>query len=475
MLQAPTGSGKTPLSVGLRHVLNEKVMVLVKTKALQEANYEDGYGFKILKGKDNYPCNWDKKSTVGGCYFQEHSGGSENCPLYDSCVYFKLREQAKKAPLVCLNYALYLSSGWAKESHSILVCDEADDLPRLITDWAGLTIKQSQADRFGLEDLPLIGEEGDRNKLVAWLETAKRTLKGIETSSDHNFNQQREMLGRKIGAAIPALANRELGNWHIRSGPNQLVAKPLTAKHIFREQFLGGHYLTLLMSATIGDNGTLMANILGLPEDYKFLDVPNRWSPEERPIYIPEDAPRMGRKATEADHNYQADIVAKAILDRPLDWPGLILVNSKAQALSVLERLAKRGLDERLWITPDGEPTQEHYRQWGEQKRIRPGALCVTWNFHRGFDGLDEKIVVSMKVPFAPRGEPGTYENDRLRATPGMYQWETASKLEQSMGRTRRGRASDYGADNGLVMVADSNWRMVKKYLSQDFKDAIVQ
>jgi Rad3-related DNA helicase len=233
------------------------------------------------------------------------------------------------------------------------------------------------------------------------------------------------------------------------------------------------------MSATIGGDGSTLAEALGLGE-FAFRNVPHRWPPEDRPIWIPEDAPRLGGKAKPADYEHQADLLAKGLRTCPPEWSGLILTTSKAEARRVAGRLAERGFGDRVWVTPEKHRgrwagTQLHTQLWGEEKRKRDGALCVTWNFWRGFDGLDEKIVAVMKAPFAPRGEPGSYQAEKVRAEGAMYHWRTANKLAQGVGRTRRGRDEDYGPGSGFVAVLDGNYRMVKKHLPVDFAEAVRQ
>jgi Rad3-related DNA helicase len=158
----------------------------------------------------------------------------------------------------------------------------------------------------------------------------------------------------------------------------------------------------------------------------------------------------------------------------------LVLCTSKAETKRVADRLARRGLQNRVWVTPEKHGgrwagTETHAALWEERRQQVPGSLCISWNFWRGYDGLDERIVLAMKTPFSPRGEPGSYQAERVRADGAMYHWRAANRLAQGCGRTRRGREEDYGAENGLVGVLDQNFRMVKKHLPQDFLEAIVQ
>jgi len=92
-----------------------------------------------------------------------------------------------------------------------------------------------------------------------------------------------------------------------------------------------------------------------------------------------------------------------------------------------------------------------------------------------GYDGLEEKITISAKTPFPGLGDE--FERERMNYSGSMYLQRAAWKLEQSLGRTRRGREEDYdveGERRGLVAIADGNWMRVKKYLSENFKEALV-
>jgi len=232
----------------------------------------------------------------------------------------------------------------------------------------------------------------------------------------------------------------------------------------------------LLMSATIGDTRAY-TDELGI-RDYEYRQVPNQFSSESRPIHIL-DAPRMGRKATTADFEKQADVIASAIKSCPPDWSGIIHVTRKTEARLLADRLARRGLQDRVWPMTghDGSmaPTNQQVEDWKLIKQKTPGAICVSWSLWEGYDGLDEKICIVAKTPFPFLGDE--YERARMSYSHGFYNWRTGCKLSQGLGRTRRGRKQDYdlnGARQGFVAIADGNWTRVKKYLSADVREVIV-
>lgn len=481
LAEAPTGSGKTVLPAAM--ATERTVTALVKTKALQEDNYGLGYGFDVLEGSGNYKCVKQPGTWCNACQYVGKGNGMRDCRDYEVCEYVIARETAKHSVRRCLNYAYYLSAEWPRaEPSQVLVCDEADELPDLVVEHAGVEVGEKARREWDLPPFPLVRSArsmiGDPiNQALGWLETSRAILRRTWKISDGEKKRRCERLGMEVGRAYNALwFNAE--EWYLKSKPGKFEAKPLTAKHHFPAWFSGSETV-LLMSATIGGDGSTLAEALGLGE-FAFRSVPHRWPPEDRPIWIPENAPKLGGKAKPADYEHQADLLAEGLRSCPSEWSGLILTTSKAEAKRVAGRLASRGFEDRVWLTPEKHQgrwagTQTHLQLWNEEKQKRQGALCVSWNFWRGFDGLDEKIVVAMKAPFAPRGEPGSYQAERVRAEGKLYQWRTANRLAQGCGRTRRGRDEDYGVGSGLVAVLDSNYRMIKKHLPNDFMEAVVQ
>ena len=150
------------------------------------------------------------------------------------------------------------------------------------------------------------------------------------------------------------------------------------------------------------------------------------------------------------------------------------MVTRKTEAHLVAERLARLDLQDRVWVPPAGKGTDEMLRLWRDRKARVPGSIIVHWDFWRGYDGLDEKILLIFKCPFPSLGSE--YERERMHFDGKMYYWRTANRLAQGLGRTRRGRPEDYdvGVCNGVVGIFDGNWKRVRKYLPEDVLEAVV-
>ena len=280
-------------------------------------------------------------------------------------------------------------------------------------------------------------------------------------------------------------------DWFIRGGKRAveqygktmggLVVKPLTARYHFNYSFNAKR--RVLMSATIGGIGTF-ASELGL-DDYDVRQVPNQYPPDQRQIHIL-DVPPMGRKKRneslddyKARKRKQVQEIVNAIRKCPEHWSGIIHVNSKAQARDLAREIRYKSpeVGDRIWITPgaDGDyvATDEQLNAWEQRKLKQSNSLAISWSMWEGVDLLDEKIDIVAKIPFPYLGDE--YEMARLDYSHSFFNWRAATKVSQGLGRTRRGRPQDYGEENGFVAIADGSWTRIRKYLSNDVQEAIVE
>ena len=503
IVEAPTGSGKTSFCAAVSQ--SHSVIALVRTKALQAENYGAMYGAEVLYGRANYNCVHPDNAgaSCADCLHLEE--GMHRCAYSERCTYLSRKECVKASPFASLNYPYYLTAQWPRKNPpQVLFLDEAHNVPEIITQWSGATVTERDRIEWSLPDFPTITGKRQNgiffvtsgpppaDEAIDWLAKARDTMavhyrrlkKEAQTNAKKRDTLQKcEHLGHKLRNAKDAL-ERCADDWYIRAGRTALkfgqeqrpgfVAKPLTAKYHFPSYFLDGHS-TIAMSATIGDPKTFCEE-LGVT-DYRFRAVPSRFPPEARQVHVL-DVPSMGRKATQADFEHQADAIAKAILSCPASWSGFIHVTRKREAKLLADRLAHRGLQDRVWVPPgwDGAyaPTDKQLSAWNTRRERVPGSLCVGWSFFEGIDGLEERICIAAKVPWGYLGDE--YERERLHYSGSMYQQRAAWQLAQGLGRTRRGREQDYdlGERRGLVCIADGSWSRVKSKLPVAVSEAIV-
>ena len=491
-LEACTGSGKSAVSKAISS--RSQVVVLTETKSLQD-QYGSIYNAAVLKGKSNYECLHPKarhtqhyRATCEDCLYPLKD--MDSCPRYRDCPYLNAKYDALRSQFSCLNYAYWLTSRIFVDSHQgVLVCDEAHGVPDQVISRSGISLRENRRLDYGLPPFPRIQEaqgllarvENPLDPAMDWLTRAisalRMTYSYLQSEAEDDPSARKkarkvEYFGMKLRATMEAFATCK-EEWFIESSPDQKFAvMPLTARNHFRSMFAGPNRQVLMMSATLG-NPAAMARELGLnDEEWDSRVVPNAWPAWRRPIYrLP--TPRLSYRSTEKEYGEQADMIAKAILSVPHSWSGIIHVTRKTEAKLLAHRLARRGLQDRVWVTPE-TGTSGQLEAWEIRKAKFPGSLMLAWSFHQGFDGLDERICCTAKVQFPSLGDK--YEQRRFEFSKEMYQQRAAQMMEQSQGRTRRGREEDYdveGKRRGLNIIADENVGMIKKYFSQGFLEAL--
>jgi len=503
IIEACTGSGKTSFAAGTSS--RQRVIATCATKNLQQSNYGDTYNFDILFGKANYPCAYPDSLSLSPRDCQ-YSNKLHKCPKRDICAYQVIKHRCQKSTRTCLNNAYYLSAMWPKDDPpTTLFLDEAHELHEFVTRWAGCAIAEKERAEWSLPQFPTITHLVANTLLrlpppvdlaLPWVIHSHAIMQGhyrdvkaaATTDAGRKRLQRCENLGRKLSATLSALRSHR-ADWYVRSGIEArevrgraepgFVCKPLTARWGFGDYFLSGAKNVVLMSATVG-NIASFAEELGL-EDYQFKSIPNRYQPESRQIYAL-DVPSMSSKATELDFEKQAVEIANLIKSVDHSWSGLIHVTRKRESLLLANRLAKLGLEDRVWpfTGHDGDyrPTDKQVKDWHKRLVQVPNSIGIGWSVATGYDGAQEKINIVAKVPYPIYGANGSYEEAWRSYSHRRYLWQSACSLMQAVGRTRRGKDEDYdlnGKVNGVVAIADGSWGRVKSQLSNDFLDSVVK
>jgi len=503
VLEMPTGSGKTALAAAVSS--KHSVISLVRHKALQLGNYEETYGFDAHYGKANFDCIHPDAflgSSAEMCLFESEM---YKCPRSNTCPYLISKSKAWRSAKASLNYAYWMSAtNWReKNPPQFLFCDEGHNLPRIVIDHVSCTLGQKDITEWSLPNPPMI-QHAHANTLlrlpppadlaIPWLVKAREIMidhyRRFRRDAQHSEKAQEGMnkakgLGRKLRNCLDAI-NINSDVWFIRSGPQALhfgdqkrpgfTAKPLSAQFDFARFFLNEHN-TIAMSATIG-KPDVFAKELGIA-DYDFRSVPSRFPPERRPVHVL-DVPSMSAKATAVDFEHQADAIADFIKRYPPSWSGLIHVSRIYEEKLLHDRLCRRGLAGRMFYIKNKQehytPTDAQLKTWEQRKRRGP-AILVTCSFSEGFDGLDERINISAKIPYRRYGSEQSYDRAWATHDRKRYAQDAAVSTMQQMGRTRRGRECDYDTPDevrGACAVADGSLPRIKSYFSDSFREALV-
>lgn len=506
--EAPTGSGKSVYPAAMSH--HARTVVVTHTKNLQAA-YTD-YGAAVLYGRANYTCVHPKADADTGCddcFFSDK--GMHRCPYSQDCEYLIAKDIAHSADFAAVNYAYWLTARSLKDTRiGALVLDEGHLLDNIVLGHSGCQVNDLQRMQWALPTFPKLPKgirmPVDIGQVHDWLSDSREvltsTLKTLQHKAELGDEQAKktakrgERLNSKL-AVVKESLEAVKSAWFVRSGAGKIwhngrpmpgiVVKPLTPKYHYRRLFTPPKdsdklfWQTYTMSATIGGFDAFASN-LGILKPLSTM-VPNQWAPEQRPVYIL-DCPKMSK--ANADRNpgifdQQADAIAQAILSCPSDWSGFVHVTRKAEAKLLAERLAVRGLGNRMWVPPQID--RQTGKKYGTQEQAAfleqhmlevPNTIAVCWQFWAGYDGKKQRISVIGKVPFPFYGDE--YERERLSFDHSQYNMRAALRLMQGCGRTRRGEPGDYDTPterHGLVAIADGSLSRIMSYLSPDFVQSL--
>jgi Rad3-related DNA helicase len=485
IIQAPTGSGKSAWAAQCAHDGNT-TLVLTRTKSLQQ-QYKSNYDFTVLYGKSNYQCynfqSTDFQSTemighVRKCKYGKRSYADlctvdketyqQCCSL--QCPYPLAVNDFLSSDFRSLNYSKYMLERKLTDGCDYLFLDEAHELSDIVTDYSGIVIPFS--DRLKRYANPI---EIDLPQPVAysqgwqWLINLINSLGSNKPKHPNRGGDRREWrwhkrMTERVGITLNMMT-LEPDCWFVFADDVKFTCKPLTARFHFSKLF--DVPKIVMMSATIGKIDNFICE-LGI-EDYEYIEVPNVWPAPLRTIRDL-NAPKMTWQSDENDKRQHVELIAQAIQSCPQHWSGIIHTPSKKLA-EYLALMLTWAVDRPVWTPSRNDSTEQHLSDWQQFYQHEKGAIGCSWSFWEGVDLGEQNINIIAKIPFINFAD--SYDQERFRFDRIAGLQRVANKIMQGLGRTRRGRESDYG-HNGLVAIADGNWKRLRGYMSEDILEAIM-
>lgn len=296
---APTGCGKSLQYVTGAHASAEHAVILTSTKGLMRQLENDfaEIGMVAVKGKNSYMCKAesDGSSCEEGpcnagfkCRFKDNGG----CPYYDAI------QAARGAPLTVTNYAFWMTYNKYAEKFpdpDLLICDEAHDLPQLVSDFLTSKINRQQPIIWSLLTPP----ENERTiGISGWAEWADAMLprvrdkisdlkEHIKMADGGNKQVRREL--RTFAYLLRNLLTMSKMNsqeWVMDVNEYSLEFAPIWPKEYTRDVLFLDATKVLLTSATVCEKTTEMLGIR--PEDNQVSEFPHSFPKQNRElIFIP--------------------------------------------------------------------------------------------------------------------------------------------------------------------------------------------
>jgi hypothetical protein len=466
ILEAPTGFGKSALASAVGH--DERVLAMVATRDLQ-LQYADSYNFNVIWGRTHYDCTREDKVKR---WLRVYGYGptADDCSAMKECTTICPYKQAKSAAIMnnraVMNYHYAWFSEWWYGRGGYLFCDEAHNLGMTtLSDLAQLRIVEKQRQHWGLPEFPACSGTADWaiQAVEEWLEQASDALKHtLQNTKDERTQSKGALLMRKLMLLTSLI---RYGVWYVK-GTNISTEPFLTCQPInpsvFAERLLGHQKRRVLMSATIGD-AAILAEQLGITE-YEFRSFPHNIDASRRPVYLDPHAPSMSHQSTWQDYELQADCIANICYEHKGERV-LIHTTRWRHARDLASRLARKGLQDRVWV-----PEQGIGRIQQTNRLLDPSytdMIAIGPSFWEGLDLRGDlcRAVVIAKVPYQDRSDPVVAA--RLRQ-PGGNRWDrwcAALKIVQGCGRAVRD-AEDFAT----AYICDANWTRVAKLAPQWFE-----
>jgi ATP-dependent DNA helicase DinG len=473
VLVAPTGTGKSLLSLVTQRALTVRTHTVVSTLRLQDQMRTSYKHAPVLKGRDNYDC----LIVDGVSVSQAPCQVGFKCAVKWSCPYFVDRDSAYKSDYAVFNYQLFMNlvaySAQNFESPDILFCDEAHLAAGELEKFMTGTLSERDMITQGWQrpmDLTIHG-------MAKW---AERFIPDIEDELEHLIKQIYAITGGSSGAAIKGSAKdyqRAMGKYN-RYGYLERALYRFTQAGIDTENGkpwvfdkLGGVYQVrptdvsdytenlfndvpkiVLMSATLNEDDIKR---LGLT-DYKLVSVGSNYPKERRPIYYRP----VGAISAKNENRLFDDIMDEVdtIVEAHVKagHKGIIHTVSYDRA----ERIYNASHNKKHMLLHSSDDKDKIIAQY---KDSTTPVVLLSPSITEGEDFPDGecRFVIIPKVPYASLGDKLVRE--RLNSDPSWYTWKACQDIIQGAGRGMRSER-----DFCSIYILDSNF---EKLLEQHGKD----
>ena len=432
----PTGAGKSVYYTGVSRLLGaRRTLILTITKVLQDQLGNDfgSMGLVKVKGQNNYPC-WALRppgtphpSGALRATGELHGLGPENgscddgpchagveCSLKSAgCSWFDQVALARNSEIVVSNYDYWMyANKYGDEpigQFDLLILDEADESPNKLADFVSVYISADELDDLLGCPLPPLdaGLEFWADWAGKWYTIAEEEFRELKAAkgSVSRIRRLRNLMGNledlkgahkwkrgnpsKPEVFIPGMTT----DWVAEPQANGALFSPIWA-HGYAERFLFNHIpRVVLTSATIVPK-TL--TYLGLNfGQFVFNERPSTFPINRRPIYVIEDAVRVGRNMSRGEELVWMNKI-DAILQTRLDRKVIIHAVSYDRARFIYEhsRYKKHMV---LHSSQNTADRINRFRTMAAPAILVSPSVKTGWDFP--YDQCECQIIA--KIPFA--------------------------------------------------------------------------
>ncbi len=468
-VEAPTGSGKSLLSILAPSITQRRAVILTATKGLQDQLVDDfeplmdarPYGSKLwdIRGQNNYPCVETSQGPgitvdLGIC----HTGAV--CEHRNStCTYFaKALPLATRSRIVSTNYAWYLSQiNYAENpdqpsmsERDLLICDEAHLAIQQLETFLEVRVTLPECDLLRMDFPTKAFDEWE-----GWQLWAAEGWMSADMLIDHMKaeRQSGEHISPRDFRRIVFLARKferlatSKERWAVDFQPTGSANSQWQFLPVWPGEFSGMLFKDtkkiMLMSASLTSKAL---DLLMIPEsDREILHIPSSFPAANTPVqWI--DTVRMNHRSTHGDLRFMFNRVDQ-IIDSRLDRKGIVFTVSYARVDLLIQH-------SRHWVNMITHDNRNVVDQVQRFRDAGPGAILVSPTVTSGWDFplSDCEYIIIIKVPYPDTRPPAIHarnEEDK--------EWASFTAMETLV--QEAGRGSRTVIDRCEVFILDNNWK----------------
>ena len=445
ILDAPTGSGKSMVAIGVgKWMLQQRsdtskhfrIGIVTATKQLQNQYLEDFETARTVMGRSNFPCIIFPEETQvttddGPC---KHGW---KCPSKGICPYFVQRDEAAEAEICVMNYQYFLNAANYTDKFTdfdLLILDECHLLDMILTRWVGVSASRRVFKECGTkfphnysnQDWQVWATE-NKPFFADWYDNLKSKMADTDLNTKLNMSRKAKNVSAML-ALCKKLAEVD-ESWIQLPDKYSVEFKP-TWPTVFTLPYVLNHGAkVLLMSATVL-SPDIVSDILGIG-NHGYIQTPSTFDPERRKIYYA-PAAKMTARSTEGDY----DRVTK-VIDH--------LIRHHAEEKILIHCNSYRMRDEIVRRSTSGNRLISHASRDREQKLeqfviSKKPLVMLSPSMHTGVDlPYDQcRVVIIAKVPYPYLGDPQVRARLNTQMGKDWYAWDTACTVVQAYGRGMR-------------------------------------
>jgi Rad3-related DNA helicase len=477
IVQAPTGTGKSAIAVGVQGFTKERILYATHTKQLQEQLKADFPFASVLKGRSNYPClkypkmfpkitaqectKSPSRRNCQRCQFGESSlceiavDEGYSCPCTMECPYLNARKRLLESRLGIINFPYFLTEanqvGGLSGLAEWFVADEADMVENSLKGFLGIEVSERMIERLGIKP------PAKKTVISSWKEWAAETAEMIRQRLERlrasgfleNLREEGEL--ERFMHKLTFFSNIVSDHWIMDQNGSGFLFKPIFTSR-YANTFLWRHVKKVLaMSATI--EPFQWCRDLGIPHDeVEFIDLPSLFDPKRRTVYwIP--AANMTYKTKEKEWVKVVQAM-DLILDTFKQYPTLVHSVSYPLTDFVLSRSRHRGRMIRHRSAAEREEALTKFRNSSS------APVLVSPSMERGVSLEYEacRVIIVLKMPYPSLNDKQVSARLYTDRTNGN-RWYVIQAIHSLVQSTGRGTRSD--DDWSIIFILDEQFRRI--------------